>query len=122
MVDELLQHTAQVAQICQTLLQQPATAAHELTDAVTQVKVCAEHFSSLITELREILESADPIIHSMSSDLRTPLACMIGYPELMLQGVFGSLTDLQNQQATQLRQHVRELRAILETLMNNAKS
>ena len=122
MVDNLLQHTAQVSHICQTLLHQCGAITDNLCDVIKKIDANANRFSGIVSEMRSVLEGGDASIRTLSFELRTPLAAITGFSELILQGSFGSLSALQTEQATAIHQHGEDLRTILETLMNNAKS
>lgn len=56
-------------------------------------------------------------VHTMSHELRTPLHVIIGYTDLLLEGVLGSLTREQEESLRQVAERTRELLGLIKVTL-----
>jgi signal transduction histidine kinase len=66
-------------------------------------------------------ESKANFLATMSHELRTPLTAIIGYDELLAEGVTGEVNDAQRQQLTRIEVNARQLLALIEEILLYAR-
>jgi signal transduction histidine kinase len=66
-------------------------------------------------------ESKTNFLATISHELRTPLTAIIGYDELLADGVSGTLNDAQRQQVTRIKVNARTLLALIEEILLYAR-
>jgi signal transduction histidine kinase len=77
------------------------------------------------TELAERANAASDakstFLATMSHELRTPLTAIIGYQELLADGLFGPLTDLQKQHLVRIGVSAKHLLALIDQVLTLAR-
>jgi signal transduction histidine kinase len=66
-------------------------------------------------------ESKANFLATMSHELRTPLTAIIGYDELLAEGVAGELNDAQQHHLSRIKASARELLALIEQILLYAR-
>ena len=66
-------------------------------------------------------ESKANFLATMSHELRTPLTAIIGYDELLAEGVAGEVNDAQRQQLDRIKVNARQLLALIEEILLYAR-
>jgi CheY-like chemotaxis protein len=70
-------------------------------------------------------ESTDPLktefVANVSHELRTPVHAIIGYTELLLEGVYGTLSDEQSDTVNYIRDSANDLLSLITNLLDIAK-
>jgi signal transduction histidine kinase len=66
-------------------------------------------------------ESKANFLATMSHELRTPLTAIIGYDELLAEGVVGEVNDGQRQQLARIKVNARQLLALIEEILLYAR-
>ncbi|HEX2164927.1 MAG TPA: ATP-binding protein [Thermoanaerobaculia bacterium] len=72
-------------------------------------------------ELAEASRLKDQFLANVSHELRTPLNAVLGYTSLLLQGVFGQLSDHQRDRLERVESNARNLLAIINDLLDIAR-
>ena len=62
-------------------------------------------------------ESKANFLATMSHELRTPLTAIIGYDELLAEGITGQVNDAQRQQLDRIKVNARQLLALIEDIL-----
>src|ERR1700674_4710199 len=69
--------------------------------------------------------STDPLkaefVANVSHELRTPVHAIIGYTELLLEGVYGELTDEQSDTVNYIRDSANDLLSLITNLLDISK-
>ena len=66
-------------------------------------------------------ESKANFLATMSHEPRTPLTAIIGYEELLAEGIAGEVNDAQRQQLTRIKVNARQLLALIEEILLYAR-
>jgi signal transduction histidine kinase len=66
-------------------------------------------------------ESKANFLATMSHELRTPLTAIIGYDELLADGITGKVDDAQRQQLARIKANARQLLALIEEILLYAR-
>ena len=66
-------------------------------------------------------ESKANFLATMSHELRTPLTAIIGYEELLAEGISGSVNDAQRQQLGRIKVSAKQLLALIEQILLYAR-
>ena len=66
-------------------------------------------------------ESKANFLATMSHELRTPLTAIIGYDELLAEGIAGEVNDAQRQQLDRIKVNARQLLALIEEILLYAR-
>ena len=66
-------------------------------------------------------ESKANFLATMSHELRTPLTAIIGYEELLAEGIAGEVNDGQRQQLDRIKVNARQLLALIEEILLYAR-
>ena len=66
-------------------------------------------------------ESKANFLATMSHELRTPLTAIIGYEELLAEGIAGEVNDAQRQQLDRIKVNARQLLALIEEILLYAR-
>jgi signal transduction histidine kinase len=72
-------------------------------------------------ELAEASRLKDQFLANVSHELRTPLNAVLGYTSLLLEGVFGTLSDHQRDRLERVEANARNLLAIINDLLDIAR-
>ena len=81
--------------------------------------------SALVEERNRLPERDDRLqaefVTNVSHELRTPVHAIIGYTELLLEGIYGSLTDEQEETVTYIRDSANDLLGLIANLLDISK-
>ena len=66
-------------------------------------------------------ESKSNFLATMSHELRTPLTAVIGYEELLVEGISGPVTDAQRQQLGRIKASARQLLSLIDEILLYAR-
>ena len=66
-------------------------------------------------------EAKANFLATMSHELRTPLTAIIGYDELLAEGIAGEVNDAQRQQLTRIKASARQLLALIDEILLYAR-
>src|SRR5439155_24341382 len=66
-------------------------------------------------------ETKDTFLATMSHELRTPLTAIIGYGQLLAEGVVGALTDRQRQQLDRITVNAQQLLTLIQDILLHAR-
>jgi PAS domain S-box-containing protein len=69
----------------------------------------------------EALHLKDQIVANVSHDLRTPLTSIMGYSDIMLQGVYGPLHERQERAIRRIDSSARQLLSLVNDLLDKAQ-
>jgi PAS domain S-box-containing protein len=86
--------------------------AAELEEQAAELETVNEELERQRAELREALQARSRFYAAMSHELRTPINAIMGYNALLLEGIFGTLGDAQQdklQRAQRAAHHLLEL-------------
>jgi len=81
----------------------------------------ALHNARLYDELRRSKLARDRFFSAMSHDLRTPIAAIVGYSELLSDGIVGELTDKQHEMVERISQVAAHLSELVNDILDLAK-
>ena len=73
------------------------------------------------TQLAEASQLKSQFLANMSHELRTPLNSIIGYTELILEGTYGSLTDVQTDRLQKVVRNGRSLLSLINDILDLSK-
>jgi signal transduction histidine kinase len=80
---------------------------HEIEDKSRQLEIASQHKSQFVA--------------SMSHELRTPLAAMLGYAELLKEGIYGTLPDKSTPIVTRIQSNGKHLLGLINTVLDISK-
>jgi signal transduction histidine kinase len=80
---------------------------HEIEDKSRQLAIASQHKSQFVA--------------SMSHELRTPLAAMLGYAELLQEGIYGALPDKSTPILTRIQSNGKHLLSLINTVLDISK-
>jgi signal transduction histidine kinase len=66
-------------------------------------------------------ESKSNFLATMSHELRTPLTAVIGYEELLVEGITGPVTEAQQQQLARIKASARQLLSLIDEILLYAR-
>jgi PAS domain S-box-containing protein len=96
--------------------------------ARTEAERLAERLAAVAAQQTRLYEEAAAINHTrseflavMSHELRTPLNAIIGYADLLDAGIFGSMTEAQQQQLERIRRSGDHLRNLIDQILGHAR-
>ncbi len=112
----------------------------DLTPTVTvrsgdETRLLADAFNAMTARLRATIESLaeardealaasrlkSHILATVSHDLRTPLSSILGYAEIMREGLYGPITDQQQETLDRLTSNAEQLLAFVNNLLDSAQ-
>jgi len=105
--------TGEDVQVMTTLAAQVAIAVHNARLFAEQVYVAEQ--------LREVDRLKSEFLASMSHELRTPLNSIIGYAEVLLDGIDGELTEDMNEDVTAIHGSGKHLLNLINDILDLAK-
>ena len=93
----------------------------EARDAAERAKEEAEAATQRVEAARSEAESANgaksDFLAVMSHELRTPLAAIMGYQELLADGITGPITEAQGQQLGRIKASARHLLSLIDEIL-----
>jgi signal transduction histidine kinase len=92
-----------------------------LAEAVAEQAGVALTAASRLVELRDAAFRRDRFFSAMSHDLRTPITAIVGYSELLQDGIVGELTDRQQEMVQRICQVSGELAQLVTDMLDLAK-
>jgi PAS domain S-box-containing protein len=90
-------------------------------EAENQVRDLNEHLTLTNAELDRATRLKDEFLANMSHELRTPLNAILGMTEGLQEGIFGSLSDRQQQILQVIEQSGRHLLALINDILDLSK-
>ncbi len=90
----------------------------ELRQTVTELTTAQERASQLNEELRTVSQYKSEFLATMSHELRTPLNSIVGYSELLSQGLYGSLNERQEDRVAKILRNSRALLALINDILD----
>lgn len=116
---DLLQQASKVEELCSALLALPDPLNERQQEAIREVTQALNLFTARVVDLADIIENHLDQIHSLSHRLRTPLVTIQGYPEMLLMGLYGTLTAPQENIAEQLDSAASQLSVLVTELFQS---
>jgi signal transduction histidine kinase len=101
-------------------MQVQSTLASQIAVAVNNAQLFAEQLS-VADRLREVDRLKSEFLASMSHELRTPLNSIIGYAEVLLDGIDGELTDDMNEDVGAIHGSGKHLLNLINDILDLAK-
>lgn len=106
--------------------------AHEIAEYECQIKAYTQHLESLVSEkvreledakkkAEEANESKNRFIANMSHDLRTPLTAILGYAQILVDGLLGPLSKDQLEAIQHVFKACEHLKSLIDELLNLAR-
>lgn len=89
--------------------------------AIVQSTQLLEQLQTANDELRELDRIKSDFLANMSHELRTPLNSIIGFSRVMLKGIDGPLTEMQEQDLTTIYNGGQHLLALINDILDQAK-
>lgn len=120
----LIGHTIIRQQLLNPLSQlnaQLTEANQELRLLVTDLTTEQERSAILNDELRTTSRYKTDFLATMSHELRTPLNSVVGYSELLLQGLYGDLNERQEDRIGKILRNGRDLLALINDILDLSK-
>ncbi|MFV0458573.1 MAG: ATP-binding protein [Actinomycetales bacterium] len=97
-----------------------ATICREVGQALTQAEVFATQ-AELVDRLQDLDRQKDDFVSTVTHELRTPLASILGYTEAILDGDGGELPDHASAMLTVVHRNGRRLLELIEDLLTLAR-
>ncbi len=101
--------------------EQLTDANRSLRDMIFEVAAEKERAETLNAELRATSQYKNEFLAKMSHELRTPLNSIVGYSELLLQGIYGDLNDKQSDRLEKIHRNGRDLLALINDVLDLSK-
>lgn len=89
--------------------------------AVIQNTLLVEQLQESVDQLREVDRLKSQFLASMSHELRTPLNSIIGFSRVMLKGIDGPLSEMQEQDLTTIYNSGNHLLRLINDILDQAK-
>jgi len=91
---------------------------HEASEkARAEAEVAMTHAEAARAEAESANGAKSDFLAVMSHELRTPLAAIMGYQELLADGITGPITDAQAQQLARIKSSARHLLALIDEIL-----
>jgi signal transduction histidine kinase/DNA-binding response OmpR family regulator len=90
----------------------------ELRSAFSDLAAEKEHTTRLGDELRAASASKSQFLANMSHELRTPLNSIVGYSELLTKGVYGGLSDKQQDRVEKIHRNGLNLLTLINDILD----
>ncbi len=105
-----------------------ATMNRQLTDANQELRLLIkdlaaekERADTLNAELRTVSQYKSEFLATMSHELRTPLNSIVGYSELLLQGLYGEINERQADRLEKILRNGQALLALINNILDLSK-
>ncbi|MDB4948308.1 MAG: Signal transduction histidine kinase, partial [Gemmatimonadetes bacterium] len=92
-----------------------------LAGAIAAQAAVAFHHAALFTALKEAAVHRDRFFSAMSHDLRTPITAIVGYSELLGDGIVGELDERQHEMVERISQVAGHLSQLVNDILDLAK-
>lgn len=89
--------------------------------AIVQNSLLLEQLEETVEQLREVDRLKSEFLASMSHELRTPLNSIIGFSRVMLKGISGPLTEMQEQDLNTIYGSGNHLLNLINDILDQAK-
>jgi PAS domain S-box-containing protein len=96
-------------------------AALRLAGAIATQAAVAFHHAALFTALKESAIRRERFFSAMSHDLRTPITAIVGYSELLGDGIVGELDEKQREMVERISQVAGHLSQLVNDILDLAK-
>ncbi|HEX7242709.1 MAG TPA: ATP-binding protein [Longimicrobiaceae bacterium] len=93
----------------------------QLAETLAVHTAVALHNARLHHELRRSTQGRDRFFSAMSHDLRTPIAAIVGYSELLADGIVGDLSSKQQEMVERISQVAAHLTELVNDILDLAK-
>ncbi len=93
----------------------------DLRQAIIELSSEREHGQKLRDEVRQATSYKAEFLANMSHELRTPLNSIVGYSELLLQGLYGPLTERQADRVGKIHRNGYTLLALINDILDLSK-
>jgi GAF domain-containing protein/CheY-like chemotaxis protein len=120
LVGLVIMESARIGAYDQDTLTLMLTLAQSLA-AIIQNSVLVEQLQKSNEQLREVDRLKSQFLASMSHELRTPLNSIIGFSRVMLKGIDGPLTDMQEQDLNTIYSSGNHLLNLINDILDQAK-
>ena len=92
-----------------------------LAETVAAQGAVALHNARRCADLQRSTQARDRFFSAMSHDLRTPIAAIVGYSELLSDGIVGELTEKQHEMVERISQVAAHLSDLVDGILDLAK-
>lgn len=104
-----------------TMNRQLSDANQELRSLIKDLAAEKERADALNAELRTVSQYKSEFLATMSHELRTPLNSIVGYSELLLQGLYGDLNERQSDRVEKILRNGQALLALINNILDLSK-
>jgi signal transduction histidine kinase/CheY-like chemotaxis protein len=98
--------------------QQLRVADQNLRQAIGELRAERDKVQTLSEELRAASRYKSEFLTNMSHELRTPLNSIVGYSELVLDGIYGELTEAQRDRLERILRNGRNLLGLINDILD----
>ena len=98
-----------------------ATLLHEIREVNGRLLNASLREAELATRAEAASEAKSTFLATMSHELRTPLTAIIGYEELLSDGIFGPVTELQRGHLGRLKRSATHLLGLIDQILTLAR-
>jgi signal transduction histidine kinase len=117
---EVRPFTAKEIALVQTFADQ-ATIAIQNTRLFEEVQARTRELARSVEELEIASQHKSQFVANMSHELRTPLAAVLGYAELLQEGIYGALPEKSLPILTRIRSNGKHLLGLINTVLDISK-
>jgi signal transduction histidine kinase len=101
--------------------QRTAALMDQLRDINTRLVTASLRESELAMQAQAASQAKSTFLATMSHELRTPLTAIIGYEELLADGLFGPVSDLQRRHLARIKLSAKHLLALIDQILALAR-
>ncbi len=109
---------AQIFEPLATMNRQLADANQELRALIKDAAAEKERADTLNAELQKVSRYKSEFLATMSHELRTPLNSIVGYSELLLQGVYGEVNERQSDRLEKILRNGQALQMLINDILD----